>query len=259
MFWIHGEDLPPGVGSEPFCPMHLAYLAFFLALTVLSAPVCRKMDPGCRKKADRILGSLVFLFGLGEYGVTALVGRFSLYTLPIHVCSLMIFLCLIHALTDAARPGSFAAKLHRFLGAVLFHPGILGALAALLFPDWLYYPFWNYVSVCSFMAHGLLLVYGVSVIIKAAQAPDQKKLFLRDLRDSALFMGLGAAAMALFDRAVGANYWFMAGPSEGSPFAGVYARGGYGAYLLAFGLTALAVTGLWYGLRYWIFVRGRKR
>ena len=71
-------------------------------------------------------------------------------------------------------------------------------------------------------------------------------------------IGLGAAVMALFDRAVGANYWFMAGPSTGSPFAGIYARGGYGAYLLAFGLTALVVTVLWYGLRYRVFVRRRK-
>ena len=72
-----------------------------------------------------------------------------------------------------------------------------------------------------------------------------------------LFMGAGALAMYFFDRATGTNYWFMAGPSANSPFLGAWARGGYGGYLLAFALTALIVTALWYGLRVLLFVRGK--
>ena len=34
MFWVHGEDLPAGAGGEPFCPVHLAYIAVFLTATV---------------------------------------------------------------------------------------------------------------------------------------------------------------------------------------------------------------------------------
>ena len=258
MFWIHGEDLPAGAGGEPFCPAHLIYLAVFLAATLGYGFFYKKLDKGRRRIADRVLGSLVFFFGLCEYGITALLGRFSLYTLPIHVCSLMFSLSLLHAWTNAARPGSFAAGLHAFLGAVIFHPGILGTWAALLFPDWLYYPFWNYLSISSFMVHGLISVYGASILVNIAEAPDTPPRLLRDLRSTALFLGLGAALMYIFDRATGTNYWFMARPGYGSPFAGVYGSGGYGAYFLAYLITVVLITALWYGLRGLLFVRRRK-
>lgn len=258
MFWLYEGDLPPGVGGERFGAVHLAYLAVFLAATLCYARFYKRLDAGRRKRADRVVGSLAFLSGLLEYGVTALIGRFSLYSLPIHLCSLMFTLTLLHAWTNDARPGSFAAGLHAFLGAVIFHPGVPGAWAALLFPDWLDIPFWNYLSVSGFLAHGLVSVYGASVIVKAAEAREPRRLFRRDLWRSTLFLSIGAAIMYVFDRATGTNYWFMARPSSDSPLSGAYARGGYGGYLLAFALTALAVTALWYGLRWLFFVRGKK-
>ena len=258
MFWVHQDDLPPGVGIEAFGAVHLGYLAFFLILTLCHAFFYRRLDAGRRRRAERILGSLVFFFGLCEYGVTALLGRFSRYSLPLHLCSLMFTLCLIHAWTNAARPGSFAARLHGFLGAVIFHPGILGVWAALLFPDWLEVPFWNYLSLSGFMAHGLVSVYGASILVKNAEAEDPRGLLRHSLRSSALFMIAGAAVMLVFDRAIGANYWFMAGPSVDSPFLAAWQRGGYAGYLLAYALTAAAATALWYGANGVLLVR-RKR
>ena len=116
-------------------------------------------------------------------------------------------------------------------------------------------PFRNYLSVGGFLAHGLVSVYGASILVRIAEAPDPAGLFRRDLRDSLLFLLLGAGGMAVFDRLAGTNYWFMAGPSADSPFLGVYARGGFGAYLLAYALTVAAATALWYGLRYLLLVR----
>ena len=51
----------------------------------------------------------------------------------------------------------------------------------------------------------------------------------------------------------------MTRPGYGSPFAGVYGQGGFGAYLLAYALTAALITALWYGLRYFLLVRGKKQ
>ena len=251
MFWLYEDELPAGVGNERFCAAHLAWIALFVTLAAVWAFACHKLDPGRRRTAGRILGSAVFFFGLCEYGVSALLGHMSLYALPLHLCSLMLLLAFVHAWIGDG-------PVRDFLGAVLFFPGIPGTLSALLFPDWLYYPFWNYVSLSSFLAHGLLLVYGSSILVRIAEAPDREKLFRHDLRASLLFLGLGAAVMLLFDRATGANYWFLAGPSGDSPFLGVYERGGLGGYLAVFALTALAVTSAWYGLRRILFVRGRR-
>ena len=257
MFWLYEDDLPAGVGVESFGAGHLAYLAAFLTLAVCYTFFYKRLDARRRKNADGILGFAVFFFALCAYGVTALIGRFSLYTLPIHVCSLLFFLTPIHARTGGARPGSFAAGLHGFLGAALFHPGMLGALSALLFPDWLDCPFRHYLSISAFLSHGLLFVYGASLLVSIAEAPDPVGLFRRDLRNSLLFLAVGALVMFFFDRATDTNYWFMAGPSSGSPFMGIYVGRGYGGYLAAYALAALAVTALWYALRYFLFVRGR--
>lgn len=255
MFWLHGEDLPADVGNERFCAVHLAYIAVFLAATVLYALLYRRLDGRRRKTSDRIVGSSVFFFGFCEYFITFLVGRFTVYTLPVHVCSLMYVLVPLHAWTNAARPGTFGAKLHAFLGAVVFHPGILGAWAALLFPDWLYYPFWNYLSICGFMGHGMVSIYGASVLLRNAEAPESKKLILRDFARSAAFLLSGMLVMYFFDRATDTNYWFMAGPGNDSPLTFAYEAGGYGGYLLTFIGVGTAVTFLWYGLRYLFLLR----
>ena len=259
MFWLHGEDLPAGVGSERFCTMHLVYIVFFLIATIGYVLFYRKLDSRRRKTADRIIGSLVFFWGLCEYGITALVGRFSMYTLPIHVCSLMFSLTLIHAWTNKARPGSFGAKLHAFLGAVIFHPGFLGTWAAILFPDWLYYPFWNYLSITGFLVHGTLSLYGASVMVNDAEAPEPQKLCLLDFLRSAAFMIGGAVFMYFFDKATGTDYWFMAGPGNDSPFTGIYESSGYRGYLLAYIGTATAISLLFYGVRFLLDLRRSRR
>ena len=252
MFWLYEEELPAGVGGERFGTVHLIYIVCFLTLALGYALFYRKLDGRRRARADRAVGSLVLLCGLCEYGTTALLGHFSRYALPLHVCSLMFFLVPLHAWTGNE-------KLRGVLGAIIFHPGIPGALSALLFPDWLYYPFWNYVSVSSFLAHGFILVYGASLLVRLAEARDPSGLLRRDLRASLLFLGLGGAAMFFFDRATGANYWFMAGPGVDSPLLVAWERGGTGGYLAALALTALIVTALWYGLRRILFVRGRRK
>lgn len=259
MFWLHGEDLPADVGNERFCAMHLAYIAVFLIATVLYAVWFRKADERRRKTAERITGSLVFFFGFCEYFITFLVGRFTVYTLPIHVCSLMYMLVPLHAFTNAARPGSFVAKLHAFLGAVIFHPGFLGTWAAILFPDWLYYPFWNYLSITGFLVHGTLSLYGASVMVNDAEAPEPQKLCLLDFLRSAAFMIGGAVFMYFFDKATGTDYWFMAGPGNDSPFTGIYESSGYRGYLLAYIGTATAISLLFYGVRFLLDLRRSRK
>lgn len=259
MFWLFEKDLPEGVGVEHFSAMHLVYIAVFLVATIGYAHAYKKMSTDRRYTADRILGVLVFLFGLFEYGTTAALGYLNKYTLPIHVCSLMFTIVLIHAFTNKAQPGSFAAKLHGFLGAVIFHPGFLGTWAALLFPDWLNYPFWNYLSISGFVVHGLISLYSASVMVKNAEADEPVRLFRRDLRNTALFMTIGALIMYFFDKATHTNYWYMAGPGNDSPFSFAYDAGGYLGYYIAYFATVIVLTALWYLIRYIFIVRRRKK
>ena len=102
MFWLYEEELPAGVGSVRFGAGHLAYLAFFLALTLCYAFFYKRLDARRRKSADRILGAAVLFFALCAYGLTALLGHRSRYGLPLHVCSLLFFLAPLHAWANDA-------------------------------------------------------------------------------------------------------------------------------------------------------------
>ena len=54
--------------------------------------------------------------------------------------------------------------------------GLIGALMALLFADWLVYPVLHFQSIHSFVMHGLLLGYIVMLIWSQELKPNEKLL-----------------------------------------------------------------------------------
>ena len=75
----------------------------------------------------------IFLVGLEVYriAVLALIGKMSLYQLPLHLCSMAGFLCCLHAFFK-----------WDWLGQVLYTLCLPGTVLALLFPDWVRYSFY---------------------------------------------------------------------------------------------------------------------
>ena len=95
-FWETVDTIAPGLGWPHFGPFHLAVLAVFL---LLGAVLCRGycgMDTDKRRRwrhgrAAAHRGRALQDFGL-LYG-----GNFSLDYLPLHLCSINIFLIALHA------------------------------------------------------------------------------------------------------------------------------------------------------------------
>lgn len=96
-FWETVDTIAPGLGWPHFGPFHLAVLAVFL---LLGAVLCRGycgMDTDKRRRWRRTVALLLVAdelfkdFGL-LYG-----GNFSLDYLPLHLCSINIFLIALHA------------------------------------------------------------------------------------------------------------------------------------------------------------------
>lgn len=95
-FWETVDTIAPGLGWPHFGPFHLAVLAVFL---LLGAVLCRGycgMDTDKRRRWRRTVALLLVAdelfkdFGL-LYG-----GNFSLDYLPLHLCSINIFLIALH-------------------------------------------------------------------------------------------------------------------------------------------------------------------
>ncbi len=266
-FWKHEELIPAGMGFDLYGPGHICWLAAITAAAVLCALLLAKRSgrtgknfaPHSRTASDAAenasssgtpsgaaeaaqtqkgrplawelaLTLLILLAGLAEYGLTACFGYFSVYTLPIHLCSLSYGLCLLHALTR-----------WDWLGEILYFPCLPGAALALLFPDWNAYPLWNYMSIAAFLGHGLVLIYIVSELASGRIRPSRRRCII-----PVIFIAACAAFMYFFDRHFRVNYWFMALPSPNSPLAGLGSAGYYlcyaalaAAFFLAFYLPVL--------------------
>ena len=137
-FWETVDTIAPGLGWPHFGPFHLAVLAVFL---LLGAVLCRGycgMDTDKRRRWRRTVALLLVVdelfkdFGL-LYG-----GNFSLDYLPLHLCSINIFLIVLHAWR---RP--------KLLDTFLYFVCLPAACAALLFPTWAPLPPLNFMVIHS--------------------------------------------------------------------------------------------------------------
>ena len=135
-FWETVDTIAPGLGWPHFGPFHLAVLAVFL---LLGAVLCRGycgMDTDKRRRWRRTVALLLVAdelfkdFGL-LYG-----GNFSLDYLPLHLCSINIFLIVLHAWR---RP--------KLLDTFLYFVCLPAACAALLFPTWAPLPPLNFMVI----------------------------------------------------------------------------------------------------------------
>lgn len=164
----------------------------------------------------------------GEYGV----GR-----LPLHLCTMSVYLAAYHAL--------FGGEL---AGQLLYAFAMPGAVCALVFPDWCGYPAFSFLSASSFLLHILLAVYPIMLTVGGDIAPD--------IRRAPRLLGIlltVALPVFIFDRATGTNYMFLNRPAPASPLEWFAALGRPG-YLIGY-IPLLAIV---WGIIYAPFI-GKKR
>lgn len=213
-FFTPENLLPAGVGFSAFGPKHLLWLLLCL---IIGAALCRAFVRGTltrRLRLRRGVGIAIASLELCRALALMLQGAYSVYYLPLHLCSMSVFFCLAHSL----RPGEA-------LGNFLYSTCMPGAAAALLFPDWTAHPAISWTSCVSFLAHTLIVVYPLMQVLGRDIRPKARLL----PRCLALLLLLAAIVYA-FDRAFNANYMFLLSPVPGSPlewFASVLGNPGY--------------------------------
>lgn len=216
-FFIFLLQTNQDMGFTHFSPSHWAYL---LLICVLAATFCLAYRAGSarRRRALRLwiaAGNMALsllraavLIGAGEYGI----GR-----LPLHLCGIAVYLSLFHAL----RPGRLSAQ---FLLAFCMP----GAIAALLFPDWVGHPAWSFLCVCNFTIHGLLAIY-VLMQVSGGDIRREPRLLPACLG----LMLLMAAPVYVFNRVAGTNFMFLNFPAPDSPLE-LFAFLGRPGYILGY-------------------------
>ena len=121
-FWKTVEVIPEGIGFDHYGTLHLCWLAAFVLLTVLNCVLYRKLGQKGRKIWRIAVAALLVLDEVYKQIPLFVNGYFTLGYLPLHLCSINIFVIAFHAL-----------KPNKTVGNFLYTVCIPGAMAALLF------------------------------------------------------------------------------------------------------------------------------
>lgn len=242
-FFTPESALPPGAGFPLFGQGHLAALGIVLFLCLLLILYLRRQTFSVQRRWLRWLSVCMLLLELGKDFILALIGAFSPGYLPLHLCSLSMFVCLYYAF----HPGS------RRAGQILYSVVLPGALSALLFPNWNVFPLLHFQTFHSFIYHGLLLFFGLFPVVSGKASPEPDAIV-----PSMVFLCLLALPVGLFDHFLHANYMFLRGPSKGSPLEFLTVIPGKYGYLTGLFLLALSVVTLM-NFPFWFVDRWKAR
>ena len=157
--------IPPNVGFTHFDALHICWLIFAVVFIAVVSFIYKKQDTKQRSKTRKILAAALVLDELWKMFWLTVGHRYELEYLPLHLCSINIFIIAYHCF----RPNK---TLDNFLYIVC----IPGALAALLFPSWTVLPPANFMHLHSFTIHTLLVAYPAVLLINRDIKPEFKEL-----------------------------------------------------------------------------------
>ncbi len=138
---------------ELFGPTHLFWLGLCAFLCCAGFFFYRRLSARGRRRVLAVLTAFLLADEIVKYFASLATGQFVWQFLPLHLCSINLFICLWYAI----RPNPIAAE-------VLYALCLPGALAALLFPSWQAVPLWNVMHLHSSTIHTMLVLYPVLLL-----------------------------------------------------------------------------------------------
>ena len=195
------ETVPSGVGFSLYDGIHLAWIAFFIIVVVANCVLYRRLDIFGRCKWRKIVAGLIVLDEIFKMVMLTIGGRYNLSYLPLHLCSINIFIIAYHVW-----------KPNRTIGAFLYTVCIPGALAAILFPSWTSLPFGNFMHLHSFTVHILLALYPIVLAVNG-----ELNLSVKNIPKCLLLLGGMAIPIYLLNLLMDTNFMFLMSADEGNP------------------------------------------
>ena len=127
-FWKQYEDLPPGLGYMRFSAEHIITLVVLFVLIVLAVRILT----GKRSRLEsamKVIPWIMVCMELFKDGFLVSTGHFGPGYLPLHLCSLGLFVFIAASLSKTDKWRMIWGE----IACILILPG---TVAALLFPDW---------------------------------------------------------------------------------------------------------------------------
>lgn len=195
------ETIPNGVGFTHFGSLHLCWIIAGTVLVILNCIWYRRADRRQRKLWRFVVAGLIVMDELFKVVMLCVGGRYNLSYLPLHLCSINIFLIGIHAF-----------KSYDILSGFLYTVCLPGALSAILFPSWTSLPFGNFMHIHSFTIHILLVMYPVVIVTSGEWKPYIRKMY----RYFLLLVAL-AIPVCFINILLDTNFMFLMDVDPGNP------------------------------------------
>jgi len=212
--------------------VHLSWLAAFLCSLLLLALFYRRLGETGRRRMILCLTGLLLADELLKHAFLLALGEEDVDYLPLHLCSVGLFICLWYAIHP-----------NRYAGELLFAVCLPGAAIALLFPGWSVLPARSFLTIHSFTFHILLCLIPLLLLAGGELVPDPRRLWF-----CMAFLLVTAIPVWLLDRRWGTNFYFLTYPGVGNPLVWFEARFGNPGYQIGLPVCAGILWIIQYGL-----------
>ncbi len=200
-FWDSSETIPDDLGFEAFDEVHLAWLLAFVLFTAIFSAIYCKLGVSARRVVHIVFAVLLIADELFKIIGLAAHGNYTAGYLPLHLCSINIFIIAIYA----ARPTEL-------IGNFLYTICIPAAIAALLFPTWTKLPPENFMHIHSFTVHILLASFPIILTVAGDIKPS-----LKHLPGCLAILVAGGAVALSFNLIFDTNFMFLMDAPSGNP------------------------------------------
>ena len=225
LFFTYWDSLPANIGFKQFGSAHFLWLlGIAVAITVLLYMYCHSNNK-IQVRIDRLTGwTLVCLILVGACYLI-IIDKQTVYELPLHLCSMAAFLCLIHVYSK-----------WDWVSQSIYSLCLPGTLFALFFPDWIIYPAVHFITIEGFCFHGGIVFYIICQLRTGKIVPNLKKLW-----KAFFFLAIAAFGVWIFDHVFDANYMFLNWPPEGSPLDWIAGFMGNPGYLIGYAALVIII------------------
>ena len=193
--------IPDGLGFKHYDSVHLMWLAAFAIFTLITTLIYKKSGAKARKNIKYTLAALLIADELFKIIGLASHGNYTAGYLPLHLCSINIFIIAIYSI----RPS-------KLLGNFLYIICTPAALAALIFPNWTDMPLSNFMHIHSFTVHILLAAFPIILT-----AVGEIKPSVRHLPGCLAILLVGGAVALTFNLIFDTNFMYLMEAPEGNP------------------------------------------
>ena len=192
-----------GGGFDLFCPAHVLWLA--AGALFIASVVCAYRKSGAKGRRAILfsLASIIAADELSKHAFLIFIGEDSIDYLPLHLCSIGLFVC-----------AAYAIHPNKLCGEFLYAVCLPGTVAALLFPGWSALPPGSFITIHSFSYHILLAAFPAAILAGGDHRPS-----VRRLPACAAILAAMSVPLWFFNKHFNTNFFFLNSAGKSNPLS----------------------------------------